>query len=226
LLCPPPLLQTDVPFGFWSLTTVQLRCSWGQPTMRVSLHCFKGSHQGTLLNNCCICAKGFQVLSCGSRRPSKDLTMGGGYPLIITPCRLCCRVVAPPTVLHEGREHPARGLSCLQQETSNAALLMSTTNSTPPARWRQQRLQSRGHSLVIQQNHSSVDDLTITSVGKPLGWEAPNQQMHRHSDIRGLLWVWKGGIDRRGREGGDGNSHKHVVVCILLSTKEVRKPDG
>jgi len=56
-------LQINILFGCESLTTDQLRCSWGQPTMRVCLHCFKGSHQGMLLNDYHICAKDLRMVS-------------------------------------------------------------------------------------------------------------------------------------------------------------------
>jgi len=69
LLHPPPFSAIYIQFGCQSLTTVQLRDSWGQPTMRVYLHCFKGSHQGMLLNNYYIYAKDLRLDSYKRHRP-------------------------------------------------------------------------------------------------------------------------------------------------------------
>jgi len=187
------LLCHTHPFGCQSLTAVQLRDSWGQPTMRVFLHCFKGSHQRVLLKQLSRLCQGAPTGLHRPHRPPKDLINRGSDPLLCLSISKCCRVF-PSVALWEILGTPCvKRPSLLQARPLPTRKSLSQRLSRPPALSRSVATASC-HGLVIQQLHSSVGDLAITRGGKPHGWEiCREKQMHRRSAIRGLQEMRKGG---------------------------------
>jgi len=75
--------------------------------------------------------------------------------------------------------------------------------------------------LVIQQTHSSVGDLAITSVVDASQMRTKPIQIHRHMASEGIRRGGRGGsIGSEGREGRQ--SFKFVVVGYLVAMKEDR----
>jgi len=226
LLHPPPFSAMCIHFGCQSLTTVQLRSSRGQPTARVCLCCFKGSHQGMVLNNCCIYAKGFRMVST-DLKPPKDFIKRGSYPLIIFKFICVVGVIARCVVGME--EHPQSVPPCRRQDAAQQlCFVMSMPLPRLPHALSESQWKRIHCSLVIQQTHSSVSALTITSRRSLPNGRCQTKGNNNASIVRGLQKQGKGGDSGKvegGREGIDIHSSLLLSV-ILIDGKRGPKTDG
>jgi len=147
-----------------------------------------------LLNNYHIYAKDLLAVdSHKPHRPPQDFIKRRSYPLSISPLqhvvghsRADCVVGSGGNIQSTLFAAPTRALVTFKfvvlSLIGHSLSLQATSIVTP---------KGDVTVLAIQQNHSSVEDLAITSRGSRPDGRSPNQsktdrQMHRHSIIRGL----------------------------------------
>jgi len=172
-----PKLQTSIA-GCQSLTTTQLRGSRGQPTARVCLCCFKGSHQGMLLNDCYLYAKG-SILLPSTVPPFLYPHHGGLRPLSLSLLlRLCCRKLIDHSQWLQSccrkqgntrlNHQPPRQQGKLTTPSLHPASIQSSRPT--PSQAMSVATAKSCSSLVIQQTHSSVSDWPSQG-----GWSLPDR---------------------------------------------------
>jgi len=154
---------------------------------------------------------------------------GGATPLIIF--EFICVVGAVARCVAGTEEHPQLVPPCGGQDAAQQLHFVMSLHlpHTSLMLW-SELLWKRIHcSLVIQQTHSSVSALTITSRRSlPNGTDAKPKETSTQASSEGFRSKGKGGIWAGQREGKRGHRHsfKFVVVWCLDRGKRGPKTDG
>ena len=197
--------------------------SWGQPTARVCLCCFKGSHQGMLLNCHCICAKGLRMVSTDLTDLQRTSSREAATPFFVSPFQcvvgcfhqLCCR---------KWGEHPVSDdHHCCKQDPFQLENLYrgNSPDLLPLA------IQSQQQAVTaLWSNKSTRQWMTWPSQGEGSLTDGRFTGRNKCTDIassEGFKEMRKGGIEWPEKEGRGVHSFKFVVGCCLVEVeKEVQ----
>jgi len=123
-----------------------------------------------------------------------------------------------PVLLQEAREHPDPATVIAARQPPIPSFIMPSNSPPEPV-----NRDTKGGvaCLVIQQTHSSVGDLAITSAVDASQMRTKQTQMHRHVASEGIRKGGRGGLIGSRAEKGDSHSSLLLLV-VLLVMKEVR----